>query len=316
MDVPRGDNALFKESVYELHKRESRFFTTGITSSGSRSIATRCWKARCGSGYERLSGSCAKNLASRSSLAFCLENVSICSWKSRPILRSATSCGASRDAHRIRCRWSSQTCASATGGGISGLGATSPPPAATSRTMSYFSIFRSTNLPAPAGSYSVVDSAATTRAYALAKLTESNEFEQIARHHTEFLHGRARKRRSGSDPGRTCARRDAALCGAWSVAHIYDRTRTRVNGRPATLPRGAYKCEALHRAHAQSPCRPCKPGTQPVAARVILAQMLWLQGFPDQAMRTAQTALRRLDQRAMRSRCATRWRKRSARSRC
>ena len=29
------------------------------------------------------------------------------------------------------------------------------PPAATSRMMSYFSIFRSTNLPAPAGSYSV-----------------------------------------------------------------------------------------------------------------------------------------------------------------
>ena len=111
--------------------------------------------ARCGSGYERLSGSCAKNLASRSSPGLCRENVSICSWKSRRIFRSATSCGASRDAHRIRCRWSSRTCASATGGGISGLGATSPPPAATSRTMLYFSIFRSTNLPAPAGSYSV-----------------------------------------------------------------------------------------------------------------------------------------------------------------
>ena len=33
-------------------------------------------------------------------------------------------CGASRDGHRIGCRWSSRTCASATGGGISGLGAT------------------------------------------------------------------------------------------------------------------------------------------------------------------------------------------------
>src|ERR1700730_4421596 len=134
-----------------------RFFTIGITSSGSRSIATRCWKARCGSGYERLSGRFAKNWASRSSPAFCRENMSICSWKSRRILRSATSCGASRDTHRIRCRWSSRTCASATGGGISGLGATSPPPAATSRTMSYFSIFRSMNLPAPAGSYSVLE---------------------------------------------------------------------------------------------------------------------------------------------------------------
>jgi hypothetical protein len=71
-------------------------------------------------------------------------------------LPSATSCGASRDAHRIGSRWSSRTCASATRGGISGLGATSPPRAATSRTMSYFSIFRSTNLPASVGSYSVV----------------------------------------------------------------------------------------------------------------------------------------------------------------
>ena len=35
------------------------------------------------------------------------------------------------------------------------LGTTSPPRAATSRTMPYFSIFRSTNLPASAGSYSV-----------------------------------------------------------------------------------------------------------------------------------------------------------------
>jgi putative transposase len=51
-----------------------------------------------------------------------------------------------RSSHQVR--WSSRTCASATGGGISGLGATSPPRAATSRTMSYFSIFTSTNLPA------------------------------------------------------------------------------------------------------------------------------------------------------------------------
>jgi putative transposase len=34
-----------------------------------------------------------------------------------------------RDGHHIGCRWSSRTCASATGGGA--LGATSPPPAAT-----------------------------------------------------------------------------------------------------------------------------------------------------------------------------------------
>jgi hypothetical protein len=108
-----------------------------------------------GSGYERLSGRCARNWASRLCPGFCRENMSICSWKFRRILPSATSYGASRDGHRIGSRWSSRTCASATGGGISGLGATSPPQAATSRTMSYFSIFRSTNLPASAGSYSV-----------------------------------------------------------------------------------------------------------------------------------------------------------------
>jgi REP element-mobilizing transposase RayT len=40
--------------------------------------------------------------------------------ESRRILRSATSRGASRDAHRIRCRWSSPTCASATGAAFLG----------------------------------------------------------------------------------------------------------------------------------------------------------------------------------------------------
>jgi hypothetical protein len=98
----------------------------------------------------------------RSSPAFCRENMSICSWNRR-ILRSATSCGASRDAHRIGCRWSSRTCASAPGGGISGLALLLYPPAATSRTMPYFSIFKSTNLPAPAGSYSVYFIAAAFR---------------------------------------------------------------------------------------------------------------------------------------------------------
>ena len=102
MDVPRGGNVHFKESVYELHKRESHGFSPSVSHRlGSRSIATRCWKARCGSGYEGLSGRCAKSWASRSYPAFCRENMSICSWKSRRILRSATSCGASRDGRRI-----------------------------------------------------------------------------------------------------------------------------------------------------------------------------------------------------------------------
>ena len=91
----------------------------------SRSIVIRCRKSRCGSGYERLSGRSAKNWASRSSPAFCRENMSICWWKSRRIIPSATSCGASRDAHHIGCRGSSRTCASAPGDGISGRATTS-----------------------------------------------------------------------------------------------------------------------------------------------------------------------------------------------
>src|ERR1035438_567868 len=152
MDVPQGGNAHFTESVYELHKRESHGFSPSVSHRLDHEVSLQ--GAR-GSGYERLSGRCAKNWVSRSYPAFCRENMSICSWKSPHILRSATSCDASRDGHRIECRWSSRTCASATGGGIFGLVATSPPRAVTSRTMSYFSIFTSTNLPAPAGSYSV-----------------------------------------------------------------------------------------------------------------------------------------------------------------
>src|ERR1700720_756408 len=138
MDVPRGGNAHFKESVYELHKRESHGFSPSVSHRLDHEVSLQ------GAG-RRVAGADTN----------CRENMSICSWKSRRILLSATSCGASRDGRRIGCRWSSRTCASATGGGISGLGATSPPRAATSRTMSYFSIFRSTNLPASAGSYSV-----------------------------------------------------------------------------------------------------------------------------------------------------------------
>jgi hypothetical protein len=62
----------------------------------------------------------------------------------------------------------------ATGGGISGLGAISPPPAATSRRMSYFSIFRSTNLPASDGSYSVPIG---TRATHVGRATTNKPFE-------------------------------------------------------------------------------------------------------------------------------------------
>src|SRR4030088_3259651 len=106
MGVPRGGNAHFKESVYELHKREHGF-SPSVTHRLDHEVSLQGAGRRvAGADTKRLPGSCAKNLASRSSPAFCRENMSICSWKSRRILRSATSCGASRDAHRIRCRWS------------------------------------------------------------------------------------------------------------------------------------------------------------------------------------------------------------------
>src|SRR5208282_2882005 len=92
----------------------------------------------------------------RSCPACCPKSMSTCSWKSRRILPSATSCDASKGAHHIGCRWSSLTCASGTGDGISGQEATFAPRAATSRTTSYFSIFSAMNLPASAGSYSVL----------------------------------------------------------------------------------------------------------------------------------------------------------------
>ena len=58
-------------------------------------------------------------------------------------------------AHRARSSRNSNISANAIGDSASGPGDTSPQPAATSPTMSYFSISRSTNLPASAGSYSV-----------------------------------------------------------------------------------------------------------------------------------------------------------------
>src|SRR3977135_4206101 len=72
-----------------------------------------------------------------------------------PTLRSATSCAESKGVRRIGSRWSFPNCANDIGAVTSGPEDTSAPPAATSRTMSYFSIFVRMNLPAPAGSYSV-----------------------------------------------------------------------------------------------------------------------------------------------------------------
>src|ERR1700720_1991521 len=131
------------------------FFTIATTSSGSPSIAIKFWKEHCASGYEPSFGRFARNWGYRSSRAFCPKSISTCSSRYHRISRSATSFAVSKGAHRIAFRWSSQNFANVTGVAISGRGATSAPPAATSQTRRYFSISSIMNLPASAGSYSV-----------------------------------------------------------------------------------------------------------------------------------------------------------------
>ena len=114
------------------------------------------WKEHCASGYEPSFGRFARNWGYRSSRAFCPKSMSTCSSRYHRISRSATSFAVSKGAHRIAFRWSSQNFANVTGVAISGRGATSAPPAATSQTRRYFSISSIMNLPASAGSYSVL----------------------------------------------------------------------------------------------------------------------------------------------------------------
>src|ERR1700737_2959976 len=92
----------------------------------------------------------------RSSRAFCPKSMSPWSSRHHRISRSAISFAVSKGARRIAFRWSSQNFANVTGVAISGRGATSALPAATSQTRRYFSISSIMNLPASAGSYSVL----------------------------------------------------------------------------------------------------------------------------------------------------------------
>ena len=82
---------------------------------------------------------------------------------------------------RLRVDW---TCASATGAAFIPLsGATSPPRAATSRTMSYFAhIFRSTNLPASAGGFGWIFGAVSLRAIYMRNHEIFDAIRRDARH--------------------------------------------------------------------------------------------------------------------------------------
>jgi len=170
--------------------------------------------------------------------------MSICSWKSPHILRSATSCDASRDGHRIVCRWSSRTCASATGGGIFGLAATSPPRAVTSRTMSYFSIFTSTNLPAPAGSYSVCMPPWGLRGSA----HESALYAPFTRTNAEF-----KERLKADDTDATRWLSPTVIARGRKM-----RTRPRVGHSRAELSGCCHKCRTFEKQRSIKPVRTSK----------------------------------------------------------
>src|ERR1700704_3211196 len=156
MGVPRGGNAHFKESVYELHKRESHGFSPSVSHRLDHEVSLQ------GAG-RRVAGEDTNDYPAAVQRTWRPDRLRRFVARTCPYVRGnpAAYCG-----QRLRAARQGTLIASGAdgvpglaqvllGGGISGLGATSPPPAATSRTMSYFSIFRSTNLPAPAGSYSM-----------------------------------------------------------------------------------------------------------------------------------------------------------------
>src|SRR5665811_1016968 len=155
MDVPRGGYAHFKESAYELHKRESHGFSPSLSHRLDHEVSLQ------GAG-RRVAGADTNGYPAGVQRTGRPDRIRRFVARTCPYVRgnSAAYCR-----QRLRAARQGTVIASgpdgipglaqsATGGGISGLGAISPPPAATSRTMSYFSIFRSTNLPASDGSYS------------------------------------------------------------------------------------------------------------------------------------------------------------------
>jgi hypothetical protein len=85
--------------------------------------------------------------------------------------------------HCIGCRWSSRTCASAPGGDISGLAAASPPPTVTSQAIKYFSISKSTKLPASPGSYSFQLSLRFKTIFAAAKQEVADVHDLLRKHY-------------------------------------------------------------------------------------------------------------------------------------
>src|SRR3984893_7700248 len=86
MGVPRGGNIHLKESVYELQKRESHGFSASVSHRLDHEVSLQGAGRRVAGADTNDYPPGAENWASRSYPAFCRENMSICSWKSRRIL--------------------------------------------------------------------------------------------------------------------------------------------------------------------------------------------------------------------------------------
>jgi hypothetical protein len=155
----------------------------------SRSIATRCRKSRCGSGYERLSGRSAKNWASRSSPAFCRART--CPYVGgNPAASSRQRLHAARQGTLITSAAEGVPDASAPGDGISGRAA---PFSTTSGNITDDVIHQ--YLPAAAGRYSVTTSKSGRRTAARSQANAAN----LAHARREQLHQKDDRRAKQRD---------------------------------------------------------------------------------------------------------------------
>jgi hypothetical protein len=100
MGAPRGGNAHFKESVYELYKRESHGFSPSVSHCLDHEVSLQGAGRRVAGADPNDYPAGVQGTGRPDRLRRFV--ISICSWKSRRISPSATSCGASRDAHRIK----------------------------------------------------------------------------------------------------------------------------------------------------------------------------------------------------------------------
>src|SRR6202045_3758309 len=148
MGVPRGGDAHFKESVYELHKRESHGFSPSVSHRLDHEVLLQ------GAG-RRVAGADTNDYPAAVQRTWRPDRLRRFVARTCPMFVEIPPHIAVSDfVRRVKGRSSHQVQMEFPDLRKRLLGAT-PPPAATSRTMPYFSIFRSTNLPAPAGSDSV-----------------------------------------------------------------------------------------------------------------------------------------------------------------